>query len=152
MNVEERVKKLEIQLTRLMRRSRKVSTIYTPPIPISFVAEINGLEGKVTDFFFPMAGKIGKIVVESPTRPKKVIRLNLSLSYKGGGESKIFDIESKVFSTLLNTNHVENTNIIIKVKSEEEISKISVGLIWYPDLKEHEAKNFLINELEKEVM
>ena len=68
--MEERVKKLELIIQRLLRRSNKRVKAMVTPVPISSAAFGEDVNGPIMRYMFPCTGEIVKGVVYLSKKPK----------------------------------------------------------------------------------
>jgi len=156
--MEDRIKKLELTVNRLSRRSRKVASAMITPYPISNAVFGDNVSGPVLRYMFPCAGKITKGLVVIGKKLKDGMLVEIKLKDDIHEESKSYIMARKNILTNPNMNVDSGDQLTVSIKPvnpEEIINEVWVSFLWTPTVKEVDIKSFLIDELEnasKEVL
>lgn len=147
--VEERLNKIEKTLKRLFLRARKKTTAVVPPFPITTVIE-EGSESKLY-YMFPCDGTIKKSAVVLEKKPEESLMVDISIMGEITGTSKKTVLDDRVVVTEpeLNVSSLDRLTVTIDGAGYE---KAWISILWTPIMKEGQIKNFLIDELEKELL
>jgi hypothetical protein len=149
---EEKLTSVDLILSRITKRVKKHACAMISPIPISNYTEI--VTGPLLKYMFPAAGIISDILIYVEVMPKAGINLIATLASGTGAVSKnsftkkqlsIADSDFEVIAGDRITVEVE------KVKDEEIVSGIWIAFLWTPSKASIEVKQFLLDEILKEV-
>jgi len=149
--MEDRVKKLEKIVERLMRRSKKRASIIIPPSSISHVVAGIDIQGVIFRHMFPCDGTVYKGVVRLDHAPKKHIFLSVRLFDDEDSQSVGFSIGSKIVSKDIGIAIKEGDCLEVTIEPGDEIiTELWLSFTFIPTLKDSDAKSFLIDELEND--
>lgn len=154
--IEPRIKKVEITLERLARRSRKKMTAILTPYPISNAVFGEKVDGPILRYFFPCEGRVTKGAIDFGKKPKVPVTLTVDLLTGLGGESKVFILDKRLTILTFNTEIKEFSKLTASISYENEnpnqdITEVWIGFLWIPTMKDVEAKSFLFEELENDL-
>ena len=150
---EEKVKKLELVVERLSRRSRKQTSVLMTPYPLSSCL-IGDVNGEILRYLFCCSGALTKGGIFLNIKPKTDAFVTLSIANEFGGTSKTYPVVRRnlVFEPEIEINTWDRLTVTFSsVEPEKESDKITevwFALLWVPSVKEADVKNFLIDELD----
>lgn len=152
--IEKRVKKLELITERLTRKAKKKTTsAMITPYPISNCAMGEDVHGPVLKYMFSESGVIGKGLIKFDKKLKSGAIVTATLSSDEGSQSKSFVANRNQLMIELNLEvHKWNclTVIVIPNNSEEEkLNEVWVAFSWTPHVGEATVKSFLIDQLDE---
>jgi len=151
--LESRVKKLEMIIKRLARRSRKTTTAIITPYPISNAVFDDSINGSVLRYLFPCTGKISKALIIINNKLKEGAFVEITIKDDVHTESKSFIITKKINLKHLDLEVDSGDMLNVSVKSvneQESITEVWMSFLWIPSIKDVHMKNFLIDNLENE--
>lgn len=149
---EKRIKDLELVTKRLARRAVKKSVVMIPPSVASGYMFGTDVRGPILGFMFPCEGTITKAMIRLNDKPKGSPTVDVqayigdtiqSISVPLTKRVNAVDIDYKVTAG-------DCVSISINPSDEQLLSEVWASLLWKPTVKDMEAKNFLINELDGE--
>jgi hypothetical protein len=150
----ERLERIELIVSRLVRRTRKVAQAIITPYPISNAISGEGLvgkslEGTVLRYLFPCNGKIVKGFIRLDKKPKDGVSIDIKIFNDVTSESKGFTIEKKVLdvSTDLVVKAGDCLEITLTPNGESVVKEVWISMLWVPD--SGDVQDFLIEDLEK---
>ena len=148
----ERIEKLEMVTTRLMRRAVKKSIALITPYPISNAVFGEQVKGPILRYMFPCDGIISKGYIRLGQKPKTPVTLGVKLFNDIGSSARGFALEKKSFSIQPNLPVLAGDCLEISLDPGNEIvTEIWVSFLWRPGIKDVEAKSYLIEELENDL-
>jgi len=147
---EERLAKLEKVVKRLTLRQNKVATGLITPYPISATIE-GDVEGKVLAYPIPCKGVIKKGFVKFDSKPKCLVDVRVEVESPEQLQSKTLVTERKanVKDLSIETEPGSEVVVTLSYRGDWKASKVSISLLWIPNVRDVEAKSFLIDELEE---
>lgn len=152
----DKVDKLERTVQRLMRRSRKVAKAIITPIPVSNCIMGKGISGIVLRYMFVCPGVIGKGGVFLDKKPKSGAVVTFSIENDLGGSRKSYNISRRnlIFEPKIEVDTWDRLSVMFAVVDPEEdvISEVWTGFLWTPTVKDVKIKNYLIDELESDLL
>lgn len=151
--MEERVKKLEVITTRLMRRAQKHIVGLITPYPISNSVVGDDIKGTILRYMFPCGGIITKGMINFVTKPKIWISVNIKLFNESKSIIKGFTIDKKIMTVepAIQVDAGDCLEVSIVPAEGEIVREVWISLLWVPAVKDVEAKSFLISELENDI-
>ncbi len=150
---EDRIAKLELVTSRLMRRAHKKAVAMITPYPISNAVFGEDVKGSILRYMFPCDGKVNKGMIKLGSKVKKgIVSLVIQISNDNGSKSAGFTIDKKMIAVEPNieVNAGDCLDITI-LSSEESIKEVWISFLWIPTTKDVEVKSFLIEELESDI-
>lgn len=150
---EEKLKQVDILLTRMSRRLHKKTVVIVPPYPVSACLTGEDISGEVLRFMFPGDGKItsGLIVVESAKRT--TVNVDISIEDDLGGTAKSFIVDKKKLTISPNLDVKFGNRLIITATPQDrenvKVTSVWVAFLWVPGIKDASVRDFLIDDLEK---
>ena len=152
--MEERIKQLELVTTRLMRRAHKKMTTLITPYPISSAFFGENIEGAVLRYMFPCEGLITKGIIKLGKKPRKVVSIEVRLFNDSTSAMKGFVLSRK--STTIEPNLGVKAGDCLEISLipnlEEPVEEVWISFLWRPTVADVEAKSFLIEELENDLL
>ena len=151
--LESRVKKLEMVIKRLTRRTRKTTTAMITPYPISNAVFDDSINGSVLRYLFPCTGKISKALIIINSKLKEGAFVEITIKDDAHAESKSFIVTKKINLKHLDLEVDSGDMLSVNVKpvnGQESITEVWMSFLWIPSIKDVHMKNFLIDNLENE--
>lgn len=149
MNIEERVKALEVVTKRLSRRSKKVASGMITPYPISSYTEGDNISGKVLAYVFPCDGQIKKGLVDFGRKLKTPVIVSIEISDGQNTQMKSFPVERRLVLDDFTADVFTGSKIEVSIDAEDaNIKNVSVAFLWVPTVRDVEVRAFLIDELD----
>lgn len=147
--LENRVKKLELIVRRLSRKSSKKRSALLTPYPIHFTT--TELIDEFT-FMFPCDGTILRAAIALDNKPKKsvIIEAIIKSDVLSNSVSKSVDRKYEILEINSNVKCFDILEIETDIPEDSEVSSLHVSLLWLPSVSDHEVKSFLITELEND--
>jgi len=154
MNMEKRIKQLEIITGRLMRRARKKAVGLITPYPISSASFGEKVEGVILRYMFPCEGIIVKGMIRFKEKPKKWHAINIKVfgDSKSSSEGFVVDRKRLVVEPNLAVEDGDCLEISLESSPEDTATEVWISFLWTPSIKEATAKSFLISELENDLL
>lgn len=156
---EKRISFIENVVTRLTRRAKKHAITLTPPCPISGAFFGNGIKDFTFHYMFPCDGKITKGAIDFGKKPRKEILINFKLMGSETGITKSFATVKKRLIMSPDVEVKEGDKLTISIdydydeeKPENNINELWVSFLFIPAIKDAEAKRFLIDNLENDLL
>jgi hypothetical protein len=151
--MEKRIKSLEMITERLMRRSTKHTVGLITPYPISNAVFGDGIKGPVLRYMFPCSGVVSKGLVKLGSKPKVPVMLFIKVFNEQKSEAKGIAIDKRFFSIEPNLSVSAGDCLeVVLEPSDEVVTEIWLSFLWKPEMKDVEAKSFLIEELENDLL
>lgn len=150
--MESRIKKLEAQVKRLMRKSIKkpISAMLTP-YPISNCVAGEEVSGTVLKYMFAARGIIGKGRIQTDKRLKSGIRITVLLENDIGGQSKSYIANRNIMLIEPNLEVFSGDRLTVSVNpvdpEDDSLNEIWIAFVWTPHIGEATVKSFLIDKL-----
>ena len=154
--MEARIKKLEVLVQRLIRKSTKktVSAMVTP-YPISNCIAGEEVSGTVLKYMFASRGVIGKGRIQFDRKLKSGVRITVLLENDEGGQSRSYIANRNVMLIEPDLEVFSGDRLTVSVSpcdSEDGVlTEIWIAFIWTPHVGEATIKSFLIDEVLKEI-
>ena len=151
---ERRIEQLELITRRLMLRARKKVIGLITPYPISNAVFGEKVEGTILCYMFPCEGKITKGMIALGTKPKKYATVNIKIFNEQGMNIKGFTVDKRVMSVTpdLPIKSGDCLEISLTTSPEDVVKEVWVSFLWVPTINNVEAKSFLIQELENDLL
>lgn len=147
---EKRISFIEKIVSRLARRSRKVTRAMISPIPISVCALGEDISGNIMKALM-FEGKITKGIIKLAVVPKKEVKVDIRID--GIGTTCYLTKAKQALD--LNLETIDGSILKVAVYPtdlEDKITEVLVSIFWTPSKSNIEVKSFLIDELEKPVI
>jgi hypothetical protein len=152
----ERIEFIELVVSRLARRTRKVAKAIITPYPISNAVIGEGLVGKslegvILRYMFPCSGKITRGYIKLDKKPKDGVEISVGIFNETISESKGFTVDKKTLAvdTSLDVKPGDCLEVILKPKGESVVGEVWISMLWVPTTGD--VEQFLIEELEKNI-
>lgn len=150
--MEKRITKLELLVKRLLRKSKKKTSIIMTPYPISnavFSNEEKGVEGNILRYLFPCNGIITKGRITLDKKPKYGLKLSISIASTISGITKDFIISSRTNIENLDLSIQDGDQLEISIHpiSETIVNEVWISFLWVPDVKDARIKKYLLEEI-----
>jgi len=151
--LEDRISKLETVVSRLARRSKKVTSAIIPPVPISSYASGEDVKGDILKYMFTARGVIEKVILILDRKPSMGVIVNISISNDAGGSSKNYIVTNKssIFGPNVEVFSSDKLSISINPidKEKDVITEAWVAFTWVPHVSDSKIESCLIDGLEK---
>lgn len=150
--MEERIKKLEGTVKRLIRKSTKktVSAILTP-YPISNCVAGENVSGTVLKYMFAARGVINKGQIRFDKKLAAGVRITILLENDLGGQSKSYIASGNQMLIEPDLEVFSGDRLTVSVNPNDPengvLSEIWIAFIWTPHVGEATVKSFLIDKL-----
>ena len=152
----ERIEFIELIVSRLARRTRKVAQAIITPYPISNAVIGEGLVGKslegiILRYLFPCSGKITKGYIKLDKKPKDGVEIFVRIFNDVFSESKGFTVDKRSLNidTELSVKPGDCLEVTLKPKGESVVGEVWISMLWVPTTGD--VQQFLIEELEKNI-
>ena len=150
--MESRIKKLEIQVKRLMRKStKKIMSAILTPYPISNCVAGEDVSGTVLKYMFAARGIIGKGRIQTDKGLKSGIRITVLLENDIGGQSKSYIANRNIMLIEPNLEVFSGDRLTVSVNpvnpEDDSLNEIWIAFVWTPHIGEATVKSFLIDKL-----
>jgi len=150
---EKRISFIEKVVSRLARRSIKVSSAIIAPYPISSCVSGEEVSGDILKYMFTSDGVIKKCGIHLNARPKAEIIIDVKIEGEEKGEARSFILTKKrlVADIEVHVKAFDRLTASMKVTDPEQdkISEVWISLLWIPSIKDTDVKSFLIDKLDK---
>jgi hypothetical protein len=151
--MNKRIERLETITERLMRRASKRSVGLITPYPISNAVFGEAIKGSVLRYMFPCSGTISKGYIRLGSKPKQYVMLDIKMFNEQKTATKGYAIEKRFLSIEPNLPVSAGDCLEISLDPQDEvITEIWISFLWKPGMKDVEAKSFLIEELENDLL
>jgi hypothetical protein len=149
--MEQRVAKLEKIVSRLMRREQKVAKAIIPPIPIGMAKSGDNVQGEIFSYMFPCNGTIAKAGIRLMEKPKGSVVVRVDLFDGVLGEQREFTVENKLTAIDLDVSVKawDCLKVSVLANPEHPVTRIWATLLFRPEVKDSEAVNFILDEIDK---
>ncbi len=147
---EKRISLIEGIISRLSRRSRKVVTAITPPIPISTCVLGDNISGCVLKSLL-FSGIITKGIIKIEDLPKGGVEVVIEISNSGIKTTKSYKMDTSIFMVELNIGVANGSLLSVYVKTfniDEVINEVLLTMLWVPDKKSTNIENYIIDDLD----
>lgn len=149
-----RIEKLEKVTERLTRRSRKTVKAVMSPIPIFNSLSGENVKGVVLKHMFIGSGTIRKGKVWLSSKPKNGASLVITIENDLGNSSKTYNIQRRDLLIEPNTPIQSGDRLSAAIYStdpEDFINECWVSIQFVPDMPDSVIKQYLFDEIEKDV-
>ena len=149
-----RIEQLEMVTQRLMRRSGKKTTALITPYPISNAVFGDKVEGPILRYMFPCDGVITKGMICLGAKPKHGVSLVIKIFNESSSGSKGFMVDKKRISVSPSLPVVAGDCLeitLIPSSVDDIITEVWISFLWKPEVKDVEAKSYLIEEIENDL-
>lgn len=144
-----RIEDLEIITRRLMRRATKRIVGLVTPYPISSAVFGDAVKGPILRYMFPCDGTITRGFIKLGNKPKNPIALIIKVFSNQKSEAKGFEVEKRALSIEPKLSVTAGDCLEISLEpGDEVVTEVWISFLWKPEMKDAEAKSFLIEELE----
>jgi len=152
--MEDRIKKLELLVRRLLRKERKKVQAIITPYPISNAVLGDDIKGHILRYMFPCEGTIIKGLIDVGKRLKEGALVEVRLGGEVLVNSKSYTMNGRKFllSPELKTCSGDKLTISIKPVGKEIITEVWISFLWVPTMKDVEVKKFLIDSIEEDLL
>ena len=152
--MEARIKKLEIVVKRLLRKSTKKRTsAMITPYPISNCIAGEDVSGTILKYMFAAKGTIGKGRIQFDKKLKSGVRITVLLENELGGSSKSYIANRNVMLVEPNLEVFSGDRLTVSVNPVDPedgvLNEVWVAFIWTPHVGEATVKSFLIDKLDE---
>ena len=154
--MESRIKKLEILVQRLIRKSTKktVSAMVTP-YPISNCIVGEDVSGTVLKYMFASRGVIGKGRIQVDKALKSGIRITILLENELGSVSKSYIANRSIMLVEPDLEVFSGDRLSVSVSpvdpEDGALTEIWIAFVWIPHVGEATVKSFLIDKVLEEI-
>ena len=150
--IEKRVKKLELITERLTRKAKKKTTsAMITPYPISNCAMGEDVHGAVLKYMFDQEGVISKGRVRFDKKLKSGVRITVLLENDLGCGSKsyIANRNEILIKPDLKVSCGDRLTVSVNPNNpeEEKLNEVWIAFVWAPSVGEATVKSFLIDQL-----
>ena len=149
---EKRIAFIEKVVARLTRRSNKVAKAIITPCPISNCITGEDIKGDVLKYMFTSPGVIKKGGIFIHPKPKSGSAIVVTIENDLGGESRAYNVSRRNLLVEPNLKISAWDRLTISfhtVVPEEKVKEVWISLLWVPDVKDADVKNYLLEELDK---
>jgi len=152
--IEKRVKKLEIITERLTRKAKKkMTSAMITPYPISNCAMGEDVHGPILKYMFSERGVIGKGLIKFDKKLKSGVIVTVTLNRDEGSQSKSFVANGNQLMVELGLEVYKWDRITVIIvpndPEDEKLNEVWVAFSWTPYVGEATVKSFLIDQLEE---
>jgi hypothetical protein len=147
---EKKFEFINMMLTRLARKSFKVSVGIVPPVPISsYVREVPKDEG-VFRFIFPVSGKVVGGVIRIDEFPqKKEIPFIVVIRALGGKITRELNVRNGFLKVGLDLPVEVGDTVEILNDWFEEVKGVWIGILFQPEVSSADVKQIMAEEFDK---
>ena len=152
--IEKRVKKLEIITERLTRKAKKkMASAMITPYPISNCIIGEDVQGTVLKYMFSAKGIIGKGLIRFDKKLKSGVIVTVTLENDLGGQAKTFIANRNQLLIEPNLEVFSGDRLTVAVEpsdsSEGKLNEVWITFLWTPYVGEATVKSFLIDKLDE---
>lgn len=149
---EKRISKIEMVLSRLMRRSIKTTSAMLTPYPISNCISGEDVHGTILKYMFAAKGTINKGLIRFDKKCKSGVRITVLLKNDVGGESKSYIANGNQMLVKPDLKVYSGDRLTVSINpcdQEEKLNEVWIAFIWTPEVGEATVKSFLIDKLDE---
>jgi hypothetical protein len=153
-SVEDRLKQIELVVTRVARRSNTKKAAMITPYPISNATFGEDIRGPILRYMFPCDGVIQKGMLKLGKKPKEPISIGLNISSEEYSHSRGYVVEKRqmVVKPDMNIRSGDCLTIHLLPNEEEKVTEVWVSFLWIPSVSDVTTKGFLVEELERDML
>ncbi len=153
---EKRISHIERIVARLTRRARSVTKAIITPYPISYCATGDDIVGDILKYLFCSRGQVVKGMVILGSKPKEGVAIVISITNDLGKTEKSYNITRKSIIVEPNFTIFSGDKLTVSIypinPEVDKITEVWLSFLWIPHVKDAEVKNFLIDEIENDLL
>lgn len=150
--MEDRVKKLELIVSRLARKQPKRMSAMVTPFPISNAVFGENISGPILRYMFPCLGTVTKGLITIDKRPSEVAIVGYEINNGLHNTKNTYTMTSKKFlvEPKVSVDSGDQLTVSIFPTGEDVIEEVWISFLWVPQIREVDIKRILIDDLLKE--